>query len=136
MTDQQFRDSMTRQMAELIHHVAEVRKSNTAIQIEVKEMREDLTALRKDVDGIKEEMRVMRVNITNLDGKVDKKTDALSDKFSHFLSSIAKDMAQDRARMDEKLYDDTMRHRTYEERFVAIERRLNQLESNSDLITA
>lgn len=71
MTDRELLENMSRQIGELVRHVAEVRSSNKRLEEEISDLRADMTAMRKDIDAMKVDIDAMKVDIDTMKGDID-----------------------------------------------------------------
>jgi len=143
LTDRELLESISRQLGELVHHVAEVRKSNQTLESEMRALRADVDDLRARVGKLEEKLDVLTARVETLeqrfdalerrveavDKKIDDRSDTVAGKFDHFLTYLNGEIARNRVHLEEERYIREGVQRKTEERLDAIERRLDRLEA-------
>lgn len=103
-------ESMSDQIGQLVHHVAEVRRTNVRLEADMAAMRDDICAL---------------------DTKIEAKTDFLASKIDHFIDHFSVGQTRDRNRFEEERHFRSDAQRKTEQRLEDIEHRLERLEAAS-----
>lgn len=129
-------DSMSTQLAQLLQHVAEVRRTNVklaaqydSLRGDVNTIQDDMKSMRDDMKSIQDDMKSMRQDIHALDAKFDKNTQLLSGKIEHHVKVLREESMEQRTRFEDDRYIRDYRHREIVSRLDDVEERVARLEA-------
>ena len=157
MSERALLESMSQQMAELVRHVAEVRRTHVELKAgldglrgEVGELKTDVAELKTDVAVLKTDVAELKTDVAELKSDVAQlKIDAsqskadvailrrelmdtrasLSSKIDHFVGFVSAEVMMNRTKIEEESFVRSGENRRISKRLTALEGRVTRLEA-------
>ena len=121
-------DSISRQLAQMVVHVQEVRQSNIRLGERLEALEGRFDSLEGRFDSLERRFDSLEHRFEALREDVEKKIDFLAGKIDYHSGVLRDELAQFRARIHDELYSQRYRQAEVEKRLDELEARVARLE--------